>query len=409
MAQTSLDKSKIKFLLLEGVHPSALETLKAAGYTNIEYLKTSLPDDELKAAIKDAHFVGIRSRTQLTEEIFAAADKLIAVGCFCIGTNQVELKAATKRGVAVFNAPYSNTRSVAELSIAEIIMLMRGVPEKSAQCHRGGWNKSATNSYEIRGKKLGIVGYGSIGTQLSVMAESMGMEVYFYDVVTKLPIGNARQVGSLNELLNMSDAVSLHVPETTATKWMMGPEQFAEMKQGSILLNASRGTVVDIDALAEAIRSKKLIGAAIDVFPVEPRSNNEEFVTPLREFDNVILTPHVGGSTMEAQANIGKEVGEKLAQYSDNGTTTSSVNFPEVALPSNSAVHRILHIHKNVPGVMNAINSIFAENNLNISGQYLQTVEEVGYVVIDVAADASELALEKIKEVEGTIRARVLY
>lgn len=268
MAQTSLDKSKIKFLLLEGVHPSALETLKASGYTNIEYLKTSLPDDELKAAIKDAHFVGIRSRTQLTDEIFAAAEKLIAVGCFCIGTNQVDLKAATKRGVAVFNAPYSNTRSVAELSIAEIIMLMRGVPEKSAQCHRGGWNKSATDSYEIRGKKLGIVGYGSIGTQLSVMAESMGMEVYFYDVVTKLPIGNAKQVGSLNELLNMSDVISLHVPETAATKWMMGPEQFAEMKQGSIVLNASRGTVVDIDALADAIRSKKLLGAAIDVFPV---------------------------------------------------------------------------------------------------------------------------------------------
>jgi D-3-phosphoglycerate dehydrogenase len=409
MAQTSLDKSKIKFLLLEGVHPSALETLKASGYTNIEYLKTSLPDDELKAAIKDAHFVGIRSRTQLTDEIFAAAEKLIAVGCFCIGTNQVDLKAATKRGVAVFNAPYSNTRSVAELSIAEIIMLMRGVPEKSAQCHRGGWNKSATDSYEIRGKKLGIVGYGSIGTQLSVMAESMGMEVYFYDVVTKLPIGNAKQVGSLNELLNMSDVISLHVPETAATKWMMGPEQFAEMKQGSIVLNASRGTVVDIDALADAIRSKKLLGAAIDVFPVEPRSNNEEFVTPLREFDNVILTPHVGGSTIEAQENIGKEVGEKLAQYSDNGTTTSSVNFPEVALPSNPDVHRILHIHKNVPGVMNAINSILAENNINISGQYLQTVEEVGYVVIDVATDASELALEKIKTVEGTIRARVLY
>jgi D-3-phosphoglycerate dehydrogenase len=409
MAQTSLDKSKIKFLLLEGVHPSALETLKASGYTNIEYLKTSLPDDELKAAIKDAHFVGIRSRTQLTDEIFAAAEKLIAVGCFCIGTNQVDLKAATKRGVAVFNAPYSNTRSVAELSIAEIIMLMRGVPEKSAQCHRGGWNKSATDSYEIRGKKLGIVGSGSIGTQLSVMAESMGMEVYFYDVVTKLPIGNAKQVGSLNELLNMSDVISLHVPETAATKWMMGPEQFAEMKQGSIVLNASRGTVVDIDALADAIRSKKLLGAAIDVFPVEPRSNNEEFVTPLREFDNVILTPHVGGSTIEAQENIGKEVGEKLAQYSDNGTTTSSVNFPEVALPSNPDVHRILHIHKNVPGVMNAINSILAENNINISGQYLQTVEEVGYVVIDVATDASELALEKIKTVEGTIRARVLY
>ncbi len=409
MAQTSLDKSKIKFLLLEGVHQSALDTLHAAGYTNIEYLKTSISEDDLKERIKDVHFIGIRSRTQLTEAVFAAAEKLIAVGCFCIGTNQVDLKAATKRGVAVFNAPYSNTRSVAELSIAEIIMLMRGVPEKSAQCHRGGWNKSATNSYEIRGKKLGIVGYGSIGTQLSVMAESMGMKVYFYDIVTKLPIGNATQVGSLPELLDMSDVVSLHVPETASTKWMMGPEQFAQMKQGSILLNASRGTVVDIDALAESIRNKKLLGAAIDVFPTEPRSNNEEFVSPLREFDNVILTPHVGGSTMEAQENIGKEVGEKLATYSDRGTTTASVNFPEVALPSNANVHRILHIHQNVPGVMNAINSIFAKNDINICGQYLQTVEDIGYVVIDVAASASELGLEKIKEVEGTIRARVLY
>lgn len=409
MTQTSLDKSKIKFLLLEGVHQSALDTLKAAGYTNIEYLKTSLADDELKERIKDAHFIGIRSRTQLTAEIFEAAEKLIAVGCFCIGTNQVDLKAATQHGVAVFNAPYSNTRSVAELSLAEAIMLMRGVPEKNAQCHRGGWKKSAENSYEIRGKKLGIVGYGSIGTQLSVMAENMGMEVYFYDVVTKLSLGNAKQVGSLEELLNLADVVSLHVPETAATKWMMGPEQFAQMKQGSILLNASRGTVVDIDALADAVRSKKLLGAAIDVFPVEPRSNDEEFITPLREFDNVILTPHVGGSTLEAQENIGIEVGEKLSQYSDNGTTTSSVNFPEVALPANPNVHRILHIHKNVPGVMNAINSIFAENNINISGQYLQTVEDIGYVVIDVAADASELALEKIKTVEGTMRARVLY
>ncbi|MDO6682859.1 MULTISPECIES: phosphoglycerate dehydrogenase [unclassified Oceanobacter] len=409
MAQTSLDKSKIKFLLLEGVHQSALDTLHAAGYTNIDYLKTSLPEDELKERIKDAHFIGIRSRTQLTEDIFAAAEKLIAVGCFCIGTNQVDLKAATKRGVAVFNAPYSNTRSVAELSLAEIIMLMRGIPEKSTQCHRGGWSKSATNSYEIRGKKLGIVGYGSIGTQLSVMAESMGMKVYFYDIITKLPIGNATQVGSLDELLSMSDVISLHVPETASTKWMMGPEQFAQMKQGSILLNASRGTVVDIDALADAVRSKKLLGAAIDVFPTEPRSNKEEFVSPLREFDNVILTPHVGGSTMEAQENIGKEVGEKLATYSDRGTTTASVNFPEVALPSNQNVHRILHIHQNVPGVMNAINSIFAENHINIAGQYLQTAEDIGYVVIDVATSASELALEKIKEVEGTIRARVLY
>ena len=409
MSNTSLDKSKIKFLLLEGVHQSALDTLHAAGYSNIVYLKTSLPDDELKEQIKDAHFIGIRSRTQLTADIFDAAEKLIAVGCFCIGTNQVDLKAATERGIAVFNAPYSNTRSVAELSLAEAIMLMRGVPAKNAECHRGGWTKSAVNSYEIRGKKLGIVGYGSIGTQLSVMAESMGMEVYFYDVVTKLPLGNARQVGSLEELLGMADVVSLHVPETPATKWMIGAEQFAQMKQGAILLNASRGTVVDIDALADAVRSDKLLGAAIDVFPVEPRSNNEEFVSPLREFDNVILTPHVGGSTLEAQENIGVEVGEKLSQYSDNGTTTSSVNFPEVALPANDNVHRILHIHKNVPGVMNAINQIFADNDINISGQYLQTVENIGYVVIDVAADASQLALEKIKEVEGTVRARVLY
>lgn len=409
MANTSLDKSKIKFLLLEGVHQSALDTLHEAGYTNIEYLKTSLPDDELKERIKDAHFIGIRSRTHLTEEIFAAAEKLIAVGCFCIGTNQVDLKAATKRGIAVFNAPYSNTRSVAELTLAEIIMLMRGIPEKNAVCHRGGWQKSAANSFEIRGKKLGIVGYGSIGTQLSVMAESMGMEVIFYDVVTKLPLGNAHQVGSLKELLNKADVVTLHVPETAATKWMMGAEQFAQMKEGSIMLNASRGTVVDIDALADAIRSKKLLGAAVDVFPTEPRSNDDEFISPLREFDNVILTPHVGGSTLEAQENIGKEVGEKLSQYSDNGTTTSSVNFPEVALPTNHNVHRILHIHKNVPGVMNAINQIFAENHINISGQYLQTVEDVGYVVIDVSKEASDLALEKIKEVQGTIRARVLF
>ncbi|WP_221795774.1 phosphoglycerate dehydrogenase [Oceanobacter mangrovi] len=409
MAQTSLDKSKIKFLLLEGVHQSALDTLQAAGYTNIEYVKTSLPEEELKERIKDVHFIGIRSRTQLTEDIFAAAEKLIAVGCFCIGTNQVDLKAATKRGIAVFNAPYSNTRSVAELAIAEIIMLMRGVPEKSTVCHRGGWQKTATNSYEVRGKKLGIVGYGNIGTQLSVMAESLGMKVYFYDIVTKLPIGNATQVGSMEELLGLADVVTLHVPETEATKWMMGPEQFAQMKQGSIFLNLARGTVVDIDALAEALSSKKLLGAAIDVFPVEPRGNNDEFVSPLRGFDNVILTPHVGGSTMEAQENIGKEVGEKLSSYSDNGTTTASVNFPEVALPSNHNVHRILHIHYNVPGVMNAINQIFAENQINISGQYLQTVEDIGYVVIDVAKSASELALEKIKEVDGTIRARVLY
>lgn len=409
MPKTSLDKSKIKFLLLEGVHQSALDTLHAAGYTNIDYVKTALPKAELKERIKDAHFVGLRSRTQLTEEIFAEADKLIAVGCFCIGTNQVDLKAATKRGIAVFNAPYSNTRSVAELAIAEIIMMMRGIPEKNASAHRGGWIKSADNSYEIRGKKLGIVGYGSIGTQLSVIAENLGMEVYYYDVVAKLSIGNAKQVDSLNELLNLCDVISLHVPETASTKMMMQAEQFAQMKDGSYFLNLARGTVVNIDDLADALRSKKILGAAIDVFPVEPRSNDDEFVSPLREFDNVILTPHIGGSTLEAQENIGKEVGGKLVAYSDTGTTTSSVNFPEVALPTNHEVHRILHVHQNVPGVMNAINKVLADNDINISGQFLQTVEDVGYVVIDVSKGASELALQKIKEVEGTIRARVLY
>ncbi|MDX1397773.1 MAG: phosphoglycerate dehydrogenase, partial [Oceanospirillum sp.] len=305
MATTSLDKSKIKILLLEGVHQSAVDNFKAAGYTNIEYHAASLPEEQLKESIKDAHFVGIRSRTQLTETVFDAAEKLVAVGCFCIGTNQVDLMAAMVRGIAVFNAPYSNTRSVAELVLAESIMLLRGVPEKNAVCHRGGWQKSAKNSFEIRGKTLGIIGYGSIGSQLSVLAESLGMKVIYFDVITKLPLGNAEQVGSMKELLNTADIVSLHVPETEATKWMMGPEQFAEMKQGSIFINAARGTVVDIDTLAEVIRSGKLLGAAIDVFPVEPRSNDDEFISPLREFDNVILTPHVGGSTMEAQENIG--------------------------------------------------------------------------------------------------------
>lgn len=409
MPQTSLDKSKIKFLLLEGVHQSALDTLSAAGYTNIDYVKAALPTEELKERIKDAHFVGIRSRTQMTEEIFAAAEKLIAVGCFCIGTNQVDLKAATKRGIAVFNAPYSNTRSVAELAIAEIIMMMRGIPAKNAKAHKGEWDKSANNSNEIRGKKLGIVGYGSIGTQLSVIAENLGMEVYFYDVVAKLPLGNAKQIDSLEALLGMCDVITLHVPETPSTKMMMTAERFAQMKEGSYFLNLARGTVVEIDSLADALRSGKILGAAVDVFPVEPRSNNDEFVSPLREFDNVILTPHIGGSTEEAQENIGKEVGGKLAQYSDTGTTISSVNFPEVALPTNHAVHRILHVHQNVPGVIQAINTELANHNINVIGQFLQTVEDIGYVVIDVPAGSSALALEKLKEVKGTVRARVLY
>lgn len=407
--ETSLQKNKIKFLLLEGVHESALTTLKKAGYSNIEYLKTSLSEEELIEKIADTHFIGIRSRTQLTEKVFEAATKLVGVGCFCIGTNQVDLKAAMARGVPVFNAPYSNTRSVAELVLAEAILLMRGIPDKNAKAHRGEWVKSATGSYEIRGKKLGIVGYGSIGTQLSILAESLGMEVIFYDVITKLPLGNAKQVDSLEKLLNTADVVTLHVPETPATKNMMGEEQFAQMKEGSIFINAARGTVVDIPALCAVLESGKLLGAAVDVFPVEPKGNDEEFVSPLRAFDNVILTPHIGGSTMEAQENIGYEVAEKLATYSDTGTSVTSVNFPEVALPAHPDKHRLLHIHENVPGVMSEINQVFSENGINISGQFLQTNEKVGYVVIDVDKAYSDLALQKLKDVKGTIRCRVLF
>ncbi len=409
MSKTSLDKSKIRFLLLEGVHQNAVDTLHAAGYTNIEYITGALPEAELKEKIADAHFIGIRSRTQLTEDVLECAQKLIAVGCFCIGTNQVDLNAARERGIAVFNAPYSNTRSVAELVLAQAIMLIRGIPERNAACHRGGWMKSATDSFEIRGKKLGIIGYGSIGTQLSVLAEALGMHVYYYDVVAKLPLGNAIQVATLDELLAMSDVVSLHVPELPSTQWMIGEKEIRTMKKDSILMNAARGTVVVIEALAEAIKDKHLLGAAIDVFPVEPRANGEEFESPLRGFDNVILTPHIGGSTQEAQANIGLEVAEKLVKYSDNGTSVSSVNFPEVALPSHPGKHRILHIHQNIPGMMGAINKVFADNKINVSGQFLQTNETVGYVVIDIDAEHSELALSKLQEVEGTMRCRILY
>ena len=409
MATNSLDKNKIKFLLLEGIHPSAVKVLNAAGYTQIESINGALPDDELKTKIADAHFVGIRSRTQLTADVFAHAHKLAAVGCFCIGTNQVDLVAARERGVAVFNAPYSNTRSVAELVLAEAILLLRGIPEKSAVAHRGGWLKSADNAYEIRGKTLGIIGYGSIGTQLSVLAEGLGMHVAFYDVVSKLPLGNARQVHSLHDLLGQSDIVTLHVPELPSTQWMIGAAEIAAMKQGAILINAARGTVVEIEPLAQALRDKKLLGAAIDVFPVEPRTNKDEFVSPLRGLDNVILTPHIGGSTMEAQANIGLEVAEKLVRYSDNGTSTSSVNFPEVALPSHPGKHRLLHVHRNVPGVLSEINRIFSDNHINIAAQYLQTNEAVGYVVIDIDAASSDLALDKLAQVTGTIRSRVLF
>ena len=313
------------------------------------------------------------------------------------------------RGIPVFNAPYSNTRSVAELVIGQSILLLRRVPEKSALLHRGEWQKTATGSFETRGKKLGIVGYGNIGSQLSVLAESMGMKVFLFDVVTKLPLGNAIQLNSLQELMSTCDIVTLHVPETPDTKDMIGAEQLGWMQPSAIFINASRGTVVDIDALAAALREKRLAGAAIDVFPVEPKSNDEEFVSPLREFDNCILTPHVGGSTMEAQRNIGIEVSEKLVRYSDNGSSFASVNFPEVSLPAHPGKHRLLHIHENVPGVLSQINSIFSENGINISSQYLQTNDKVGYVVMDVDVDASELALARLNEVNGTIKSRVLF
>ncbi|GLS24922.1 phosphoglycerate dehydrogenase [Marinibactrum halimedae] len=409
MAKMSLDKDKIKIVLLEGIHSSAVATLNEAGYHNIDTYKTALPEEKLIEVIKDAHFIGIRSRTQLTRRIFEHAEKLTAVGCFCIGTNQVDLGAAQEHGVAVFNAPYSNTRSVAELVLAEAILLLRGIPEKNAVCHRGGWMKTAVGSYEVRGKTLGIIGYGAIGTQLSVLAESLGMKVRFYDVVTKLPLGNAQQIRNLNDLLGMADIVSLHVPELPSTKMMMGADQLAQMKPGAVLINASRGTVVDIEALAASLESKHLSGAAIDVFPVEPRGNDDEFLSPLRNIDTAILTPHIGGSTQEAQENIGLEVAEKLAKYSDNGTTISSVNFPEVALPQHGEAHRLLHIHKNIPGVLTAINRVFSDNNLNICSQYLQTNEKVGYVVLDVDSGDSDLALEQLKQIEGTIRARVLF
>lgn len=409
MAKTSLDKAKIRILLLEGIHDSAVEAFQNAGYSDIEVLPSSLPTSELKEKIRDVHFLGIRSRTQLTREVFAEARKLVAVGCFCIGTNQVDLQAATERGIAVFNAPFSNTRSVAELVLAESILLLRGIPEKNAVCHRGGWQKSAQDSYEVRGKTLGVVGYGNIGTQLGVLAEGIGMNVIFYDVVNKLPMGNAQQVGSLRQLLASADIVTLHVPETPSTQWMIGRAELAAMKEKSILINASRGSVVDIDALSQALETGHLMGAAIDVYPVEPRSNKDEFQSPLRAFDNVILTPHIGGSTMEAQRNIGVEVAEKLAMFSDNGTTITAVNFPEVALPKLEGKHRILHIHQNIPGVLSNINRELSDNGINISAQYLQTNESVGYVVIDVDQEFGPLALDKLSDVKGTIKSRILF
>jgi D-3-phosphoglycerate dehydrogenase len=409
MAKVSLEKNKIKILLLEGVHSSAIAVLQEAGYTNIEYHKGSLSEAELLEAIQDAHFVGIRSRTNLTENVINAAKKLVGIGCFCIGTNQVDLSAAAKRGIPVFNAPFSNTRSVAELVMGEILLLLRGVPEKNALAHRGIWKKSADQSFEARGKNLGIIGYGHIGTQLGIIAENLGMRVYYYDIENKLSLGNAIQVASLAELLGKCDVITLHVPETPDTKNMISSKEFSQMRPNSIFINAARGTVVDIDALCGALESKQVTGAAIDVFPVEPKTNADPFESPLLQFDNVILTPHVGGSTQEAQENIGIEVAGKIVKYSDNGSTVSSVNLPEVSLPELRECSRLLHIHQNRPGILNQINTIFAEDGINIAAQYLQTSADVGYVVIDVETARSEEALRKLKKIEGTIRARILH
>ena len=412
MPKTSLDKDRIKILLLEGVHESAVEAFRADGYTEIDYHPKSLSPRQLMEAARDAYFIGIRSATRVSADVIAGAHKLTGIGCFCIGTNQVDLEAAQDRGVPVFNAPFSNTRSVAELVLAEIVMLLRGIPHRNAMAHRGKWVKTADGSREVRGKCLGIVGYGHIGTQIGLLAESVGMQVMFYDIEGKLALGNARPVATLDALLQMADVVTLHVPETPLTRGMIGAAELARMKPNAMLINASRGTVVDLDALADVLRSGQVSGAAIDVFPKEPKGAGDEFVSPLREFDNVLLTPHIGGSTEEAQANIGLEVAGKLIKYSNNGTTLTAVNFPEVSLAEHPGKHRLLHIHRNQPGVLSAINAIFSEEKINVAGQYLQTNARIGYVVIDIEMGEREASLHlkrRLDEVAGTIRTRILY
>ena len=409
MGRYSLDKDKIKVLLLEGVNPSAVDSFHRAGYNQVEYLKGALDHDELIEKIKDVHFIGIRSRTHLTDDVFDAAKKLCAVGCFCIGTNQVDLESASRHGIPVFNAPFSNTRSVTELVTGEYLMLLRRIPEKNANCHRGVWQKNAAGCFEARGKTLGIVGYGHIGTQVGIVAEALGLKVIFFDTEKKLCFGNAKQVDTLDELLKYSDIVTMHVPETPETKLMIGAAQFAEMKQGVIFVNASRGSVVDIDALADALDSKHVSGAALDVHPVEPATGNDPFVSRLQKYDNVILTPHIGASTQEAQKNIGIEVADKLVKYSDNGSTLTAVNFPEVSLPMQGHVNRYLHVHKSVPGILNSINSVFHSRNVNVVSQYLQTSGTMGYVVIDCEKTDAALEIEReLKALDGTIKCRIL-
>ncbi len=407
----SLSKGKIRVLFLEGVNDSAVELMRAAGYTNVTRLPKGLDGEALREAIRGVHILGIRSRTQLTADVLDAADRLIAVGCFSVGTNQVDLEAARRNGIPVFNAPFSNTRSVAELTIAEIVMLLRRVFPRSVAAHDGGWDKSAVDSHEVRGKTLGIVGYGNIGSQLSSLAEAMGMRVIYFDHTDKLRYGNTEPVASLDALLGQSDVVSLHVPETPATQGMIGEREIRLMKPGAYLINNSRGTVVDLDALAGALRDGHLRGAAVDVFPHEPASNNEPFVSPLQGLPNVILTPHVGGSTEEAQERIGAEVARKLVDYSDIGSTFGAVNFPQAQLPSRPTGTRFIHVHRNVPGVLTGLNEIFARRGLNIASQFLQTDGEIGYVVIeaDGTREDSQAVLDEARAIEGTIRARLLY
>lgn len=404
----SYPKSRIKVLLLENVHPAALRAFEEQGF-NVEFVKGAMDEDELCERIKDVSIIGIRSKTNVTKRVLDNANRLMAIGAFCIGTNQIDLDEAAKRGIAVFNAPYSNTRSVVELAVGEMITLIRNTVTKSNQMHAGIWDKSAIGSFEVRGKKLGMVGYGSIGTQLSVVAEALGMQVYFYDEVEKLSLGNARKLNTLDELLAISDVISLHVDGRKENSNLIGKREFDLMKQGVIFLNLSRGHVVDIPALADAVKSGKVAGAGVDVFPYEPKTNAESFESPLRGLPNVILTPHIGGSTEEAQENIGHFVPGKLLEFMNNGSSYGSVNFPEVQLPKLKDSHRLLHIHANVPGVLAKLNQIFAKNNINITGQYLKTNEHIGYVIVDIDKNYTEEFIQEVKDVEGTIRFRMLY
>jgi D-3-phosphoglycerate dehydrogenase len=407
----SLPKERIRILLLEGISDSAVALLAHAGYATVQRVAKALDGAALAEALRGVHILGIRSRTQLDAAALEAADRLVAVGCFCIGTNQVDLDAAEARGVPVFNAPFSNTRSVAELVLGEVVMLLRGVPAKSAAAHQGGWDKSAANSWEVRGKTLGIVGYGNIGSQLSVLAEAFGMRVIYHDHTAKLPHGNARQAATLGELLAESDVVSLHVPETPETRGMIGAAEIAAMKPAAVLINNARGTVVDLDALADALRGGRLLGAAVDVFPLEPARNGEAFVSPLQGIPNVILTPHIGGSTAEAQERIGVEVARKLVDYSDTGATLGAVNFPQVQLPSRPTGTRYMHVHANRPGMLQRVNEVFGRHGINVSGQYLQSHRQIGYLVVDAdpSDENAETVLEELRSLPGTIRARLLY